>query len=94
MKCYFRLCYDGAQWSKGNLTSLYGNTVQDFSIVDEKGEFKASVCQLSNTEVRFASNYMTLTGFTENKNEPTGQKSYHLTSVDVSGGWVKPKDNI
>lgn len=82
MKCYFRLGDD--EWVKGHIYSLHGNREIHFTS-EPNGIVKEFY--IINPEIGFFSRYFCLTGYM-----PVEDKGcYQVVSVDVSGGWVKPK---
>ena len=82
MKCYFRIADD--EWIKGYVISLHGNREVHFSS-EPKDAIKEFY--VTNPEIGFYSRYFSVTGYM-----PTEDRGcYQIVSIDVSGGWVKPK---
>lgn len=93
MKCYYRI--DESEWIKGHITSMGGGLEINFHPVNEpetnmmvRGKPELLVTLCSRPEVLFCGSYMVVTGYVPIKTEP---RTYKIVSVDVSGGWVKPR---
>jgi hypothetical protein len=87
MKCYYRI--DDDPWIKGEVVSMAGGTQINFHSRTEDGRIAHEITLHSSPEVLFFGPYMSVTGFVSVKDQ---DNIYKLVSLDVSGGWVKPKD--
>lgn len=90
---YYRV--DESEWIKGHITSMGGGLEVNLHPVDEpetnimvRGKPELLVTLCSRPEVLFAGPYMIVTGYFPIKEQ---RGKYQLVSVDVSGGWVKPR---
>lgn len=79
MKCYFRVA---DEWIKGYISSLHGNSEVHFT-AEPHTSMKEFL--IGHPETSFHSNYFCVSGYM-----PI-EVGYQFISVDVSGGWVKPK---
>lgn len=104
MKCYYRIG-DG-EWIKGEIVSMSGGTEINLHSRDQHGRVVHEIALTSSPEVLFHGPYMTVTGYVpkrkpgnpdtpwkngEHEQDENNNYLYTLQSVDVSGGWVKPK---
>ena len=87
MKCYYRIG-DGP-WIKGFVQSLAGGTQVSFNSRTDDGRVENEITLHSSPEILFFGPWMAVTGYVPVKGEDS---TYKLVSLDVSGGWVKPKE--
>jgi hypothetical protein len=80
MRCYFRVDYDET-WLKGTVLSMHGGTV-----VALHSEQKT--ISLHSSQILFGSGYMNVTGYAREGQD----NNFKLVSVDISSGWIKPKE--
>lgn len=89
MKCYYRT--DDGPWIKGQITSMSGGTQISFCSRNESGVVDEII--LNSHEVLFFGEKFSVTGYQQVKDD-SGKivnNILKLISVEVSGGWVKPK---
>ncbi len=87
MKCYYQLNYvKNDAWIKGHMVSWNGSRQVSFSRVDSTENFT-----LSNYEIIFYESGFYISGY-QDSGASEGHRVYKLTTVYVSGGWVRPKN--
>lgn len=86
MKCYYRI--GDEPWIKGLIQSFAGGTQIQLHSRDENGRVDNEIT-LGTPEILFHGPYMSVTGYVPVKGQ---DHIYKLVSLDVSGGWAKPKD--
>lgn len=87
MKCYFRV--DDGPWIKGQIVSMGGGTQVSVHSRADDGRVENQITLGSSPEILFHGPWMTVTGYVPVKGTDC---TYKLVSLDVSGGWIKPKE--
>jgi hypothetical protein len=90
MKCYYRI--EDGKWLKGHANTHRGNLEVHFISRDENGTLIDNTVLTSTPEVLMHDSYMSVTGWVPVPDEAGQRNLYKLVSVDVSPGWVRPKD--
>lgn len=97
MKCYFRtdvknVCWPetaNEEWQKGTITTFNGGRSIEISITNKENAVKSLV--LENSEILFCSRYLIITGY---MSYPGSNRTFEMVGVDVSCGWIKPREGI
>jgi len=87
MKCYYRI--DDGPWIKGFAQSMGGGTQVTFHSRTKDGRVENEITLGSTPEILIHGPWMSVTGYVPVKGQ---DNTYKLVSLDVSGGWVKPKE--